>query len=218
MIRMSESNELFTILIVVGLLLVALAKFFYSKRFSNFVYLPGNSKYLIIHTRDQKFFDKFDALLFSNFIISLSLFISISYKSFTGYSILSIDTFLKLMVALAAFILTKVLLERLIGSLFGIDELMDSYLFQKTSYKNYLGLILIPLNAFFFFNQSPNEIIVLITLSVLILINLIGLIVSFKVHQNTLVGNLFYFILYLCALEIAPYIIIYKLLQVFKVF
>ena len=215
---MSESNELFTILIVVGLLLVALAKFFYSKRFSNFVYLPGNSKYLIIHTRDQKFFDKFDALLFSNFIISLSLFISISYKSFTGYSILSIDTFLKLMVALAAFILTKVLLERLIGSLFGIDELMDSYLFQKTSYKNYLGLILIPLNAFFFFNQSPNEIIVLITLSVLILINLIGLIVSFKVHQNTLVGNLFYFILYLCALEIAPYIIIYKLLQVFKVF
>ena len=218
MIRMSESNEMFTILIVVGLLLVALAKFFYSKRFSNFVYLPGNSKYLIIHTRDQKFFDKFDALLFSNFIISLSLFISISYKSFTGYSILSIDTFLKLMVALAAFILTKVLLERLIGSLFGIDELMDSYLFQKTSYKNYLGLILIPLNAFFFFNQSPNEIIVLITLSVLILINLIGLIVSFKVHQNTLVGNLFYFILYLCALEIAPYIIIYKLLQVFKVF
>ena len=169
---MSESNELFTILIVVGLLLVALAKFFYSKRFSNFVYLPGNSKYLIIHTRDQKFFDKFDALLFSNFIISLSLFISISYKSFTGYSILSIDTFLKLMVAFAAFILTKVLLERLIGSLFGIDELMDSYLFQKTSYKNYLGLILIPLNAFFFFNQSPNEIIVLITLSVLILINL----------------------------------------------
>lgn len=218
MIRMTESNELFTILMVIGLLFVALAKFFYSKRFSNFVYLPGNSKYLIIHTRDQKFFDKFDALLFSNLIISLSLFIAISYKSFTGYSILSVDTFLKLMVALAAFILTKVLIERLIGSLFEIDELMDSYLFQKTSYKNYLGLILIPLNAFFIFNQTPTEIIVLITISLLVLINLTGLIVSFKVHQNTLIRNLFYFILYLCALEIAPYIIIYKLLRVFKVF
>lgn len=217
MIRVTEPNELFTILMVMGLLLVTLAKFFFGRRFSSFVYLPGNSKYLIIHTRDQKFFDTFDALLFSNLIISLSIFVSICQKSFKGYGITALDDFFKLMVALAAFILTKILLERLIGSLFGVDTLTDSYLFQKTSYKNYLGLILIPLNALFIFYQTPSEIIVLITISLLMLINLTGLIVSFKVHQNILTRNLFYFILYLCTLEIAPYIIIYKLLQEFKV-
>ncbi|HPF97338.1 MAG: DUF4271 domain-containing protein [Flavobacteriaceae bacterium] len=218
MIRIAESNEIFTILFVIGLALVAMAKLFYSKRFANFIYLPGNSKYLLIHTRDQKFLDRFDALLFSNLVISISIFLTICYKSLYGQSLTSIDILMKIIVAVASFILIKVLLERLIGSLFGIDALIDDYLFQKTSYKNYLGLLLIPLNAFFIYNETPAEIVILITLVAFFLINLIGLTVSFKVHQNVLKRNLFYFILYLCALEIAPYIIIYKLLQDFKIF
>ena len=218
MIRLTESNELFTILMVLGLFFVALAKFLFTKRFSSFVYLPGNSKYLLIHTKDQKFFDKFDALLFLNLIISISIFFTICFKSLSGYNPGSAELILKSIVAIASFILIKVLLERLIGSLFNIDELMDDYLFQKMSYKNYLGLILIPINAFFIYNQTPTRVVILVIISFLLIVNLIGLIVSFKVHQNILTRNLFYFILYLCALEIAPYIIIYKLLLEFKVF
>jgi hypothetical protein len=39
--------------------------------------------------------------------------------------------------------------------------------------------------------------------------NLLTYLVSLKNYQNLFLGKLFYFILYLCALEIAPYYFMY---------
>ena len=75
------SNEWFTILIVLCLAVLAVAKFAYNKRFSDFISVIGNSKYLKIYARDQKFIDQFDALLFINLIISSSI-----PPSFTPFS------------------------------------------------------------------------------------------------------------------------------------
>jgi len=213
MYRIVVSNELFTVLILLGLIFVALSKLLYTKRFSNFIFLPGNSKYLLIHTREQKFFDKFDALLFLNLIISLTLFLAICARIYNTAFEFSIPIALKLMVAVSSFFLIKVLIERLLGSLFEIDEIMNGYLFQKTSYKNYFGLLLVPINALFIYTFTPDKFIIITVVAVFIVLSTIGLLVSFKTHQNTVKRNMFYFILYLCALEIAPYIVLFKLLQ-----
>ena len=213
MYRTVVSNEIFTILIIIGLILIAISKVLYSKRFSNFVFLPGNSKYLLIHTREQKFFDRFDALLFSNFIISSTIFLCLCYKVYYGSFPITIDFILKIVTAIASFLLIKVLFERLLASLFEIDELIDSYLFQKTSYKNYFGLLLIPINALFIYNFSISEVIIVLVLGLYITLSVVGLMVSYKANQITINRNLFYFILYLCALEIAPYLILFKLLK-----
>ena len=66
MFRHIVSNELFTILLVIGLIIVAIAKLTSPKRFDDFIMVLANDKYLKIYSRDQKFFDKFDALLFTN--------------------------------------------------------------------------------------------------------------------------------------------------------
>ena len=116
----------------------------------------------------------------------------------------------KLSVGIAVFVLIKVLLERLIGSLFEIDKLTDLYLFQKITYKNYLGILLLPINALLLFAFEPTLDIIYGIIILLLIINIIGLISSLKSHQSLIKNNLFYFILYLCALEIAPYIILYK--------
>ena len=116
----------------------------------------------------------------------------------------------KLTFGVGLFILIKVLMERLIGSLFEIDKLVDSYLFQKISYKNYLGLLLLPINALLIFNVKSSLTIFYVAIGLLLVVNVIGLVTSFKTHLSVIKNNLFYFILYLCALEIAPYIILYK--------
>jgi hypothetical protein len=116
----------------------------------------------------------------------------------------------KLTFGIGVFILIKVLLERLIGSLFEIDKLIDQYLFQKISYKNLLGLVLIPINLLLIFSFKPGLILLYIIVILLGLINIMGLITTIKTNQSIIKQNLFYFILYLCALEIAPYIILYK--------
>jgi hypothetical protein len=128
------------------------------------------------------------------------------------YTAFDIELFFKILLGVGAIILIKVLLERLIASLFEIDSLIDSYLFQKTNYKNFLGLILLPINILLVFTISLTPNVFYIIFGLLIVINIVGFVTSIKSHQKTIINNIFYFILYLCALEIAPYVILYKLL------
>ena len=211
MLREIISNDWFTILIVLSTSILAVAKFAFSNRFNDFLWVVGNSKYLKIYARDQKFIDKFDSLLFANLIISLSIFLFLCYVILIEPTTFNILLFLKIVLGIGALILIKVMLERLIGSLFEIDALIDSYIFQKTNYKNYIGLVLLPINTILIFALQPSSLIIYVILGLLLIISLIGFITSFKAHQKLIINNIFYFILYLCALEIAPYIILYKL-------
>jgi hypothetical protein len=208
MLRPILSNDLFSICIVIGLILIAVAKVLFAKRFDDFVFVLGNSKYLKIYSRDQKFFDVFDALLFVNFIFSITIFGILSYNQLYNSLEISISLLFKLVLGVAIFIIMKILIERLIGSVFDIDFLIDNYLFQKLSYKNFVGLILLPLNALLIYSFHGNSIITYSILAIILLVFFIGLLTTLKVYQNLIKQNLFYFILYLCALEIAPYVII----------
>jgi len=212
MLREIISNEWYTFFFVLCLSILAIAKRSFSTRFNDFLFLVGNSKYLKIYARDQKFIDQFDALLFINLIISSSIFSFLGYSTLVDYTAFDIELFFKILLGVGAIILIKVLLERLIASLFEIDSLIDSYLFQKTNYKNFLGLILLPINILLVFTISLTPNVFYIIFGLLIVINIVGFITSIKSHQKTIINNIFYFILYLCALEIAPYVILYKLL------
>ncbi|WP_299339132.1 DUF4271 domain-containing protein [uncultured Psychroserpens sp.] len=216
MLRDVISNDWFTIFLILALTCITLTKYLFAHRFKDFLAVIGNSKYLKIYARDQKFVDGFDALLFLNGIISVSLFAYISYSTLVSPSEFNLNLFFKLLFGIGVLFLIKVLLERLIGSLFDIDELIDSYLFQKTTFKNYSGFVLFPINCILIYALKPSESIIYGVIGLIILINLIGFISSFKNYQKLLLNNFFYFILYLCALEIGPYLILYKLIKDFN--
>ena len=213
MLREVISNEWYTILIVLCLGILAFAKYSYSTRFSDFVGLVGNSNYLKIYSKEQKFVDQFEALLFINLIISGSIFIFLCYSTLIETIEFNILNLLKIVLAIGALLLIKVLLERLIGSVFEIDQLIDDYLFQKTNYKNYTGLLLLPVNIILIFAIQPNVVLIYSILGIIIALNFLGFLSSFKSHQKVILGNFFYFILYLCALEIGPYVILYKVIN-----
>ena len=204
--------EWFTIFTVVGLTAIVGAKFINTIRFNDFLYVIGNSKYLKIYSKDQKFVDKFDSFLFVNLALSLSIFSYFAYVTFITPVPFELISFLKLLFAISTIIIIKTLLERLIGSLFEIDSLIDHYLFQKTTFKNYSGLIFLVANLLLIYTQIRLDIIVISAFSIVCLINLIGFFASFKSYQKMLNPNFFYFLLYLCALEIAPYILLYKVI------
>ena len=212
MLREVISNEWFTVFIVLGLVAITLSKQLFSVRFNDFIAVLGNSKYLKIYSRDQKFIDGFDSLLFFNLIISLSIFGFLAYSNLVQPVKFDILIFLKIVFGVAALVLIKVLLERLIGSLFEIDKLIDYYLFQKTSYLNFSGFVLLPINVLLLYTIQPSKLIIFVCIGLIFLINLVGIITSIKSYQKMILNNLFYFILYLCALEIGPYLILYKLI------
>ena len=215
MLRDVTSNELYTILIVIGLTFIAIAKVSSPKRFNDFTMVLGNFTYLKIYTREQKFFDRFDALLFINLIVSIAIFGLIAFQLLVGPISVSLNLVFKMVFGIGVFILIKVLIERLIGSLFDIDYLIDHYIFQKISYRNFLGIVLLPINALLIFSITPTPTIIYAIFILLFTISMIGLITSFNTYQSLIKNNLFYFILYLCALEIAPYVIFYKVFNAY---
>lgn len=216
MIREIISYEWFTIFMVLGLVFITTAKVLFTNRFLDFIGVIGNSKYLKLYTKDQKFIDFFDALLFFNLVISISIFAYLSYLTLEPTQIFELDIFLKVLLAITSLAVIKILVERLVGSLFEIDKIMDSYLFQKTSYKNFSGFVLLLINALLLYTINPSKEILLAVIATMVLLNLIGFLTSFKNHQKVVTNNIFYFILYLCALEIGPYLILYKIIVEYK--
>ena len=210
MLRNIISNDFFTITCLISLVIITITKLIAPKRFDYFTLIIANNKYLKIYSREQKFLNVFDSLLFINLILSLTVFCLIVLRHTTETTNISVNLLFKIAFGIGVFSLIKVLLERLISSILEIDKLITPYLFQKISYKNYLGLFLLPINALLVFTQNSSINIFYIIITVLITTYIIGIITSFKTHQNLIKHNFLYFILYLCTLEISPCIILYK--------
>ncbi|WP_299127480.1 DUF4271 domain-containing protein [uncultured Winogradskyella sp.] len=215
--RQFITYDWFTVLSLFSLIAIIAAKTINSIRFNDFLYTVGNSKYLKIYSKDQKFIDLFDGFLFINLVVSASIFLYQGYSNFIVPVNFEIITFFKLAFTLATIIIIKTLIERLIGSLFEIDGLIDFYLFQKTTFINYSGFVLLAANIILLYTNINTKIIVITAFILVVLLNLIGFITSFKIYQKSLLPNLFYFLLYLCALEIAPYVLLYKAFRGYNV-
>ena len=211
------THEWFTIFTMIGLFTIVVAKYLNTLRFNDFLYVIGNSKYLKIYAKDQKFIDQFDSFLFVNLSLSLSIFIYFTYSTFVSPLNFELISFLKLVFAVSTIIIIKTLLERLIGSLFEMDSLIDDYLFQKTTFKNFSGLLFLIANLFLLYTDISMSIIITSALSIVCLINVIGFLSSFKTHQKLINPNFFYFLLYLCALEIGPYVLLFKVIREYNV-
>ena len=205
--------EWFTIFTILGLIAITIAKYLNSLRFSDFLSVIGNSKYLKIYSKDQKFIDPFDGFLFLNLAFSASIFLHFTYSTFVSPLEFDLLVFLKLFFAVAVIVLIKTLLERLIGSLFEIDSIVDGYLFQKITFLNYSGFVFLAANLLLLYTSEYTKIIIITSFSIILLINLIGFATSFKNYQKIINPNYFYFLLYLCALEIAPYVLLYKVIM-----
>lgn len=203
----------FTIFTVIGLCSIVIAKYLNTLRFNDFIYVLGNSKYLNIYSKDQKFIDHFDSFLFINLSLSLSIFIHFAYSTFVAPIDFELISFLKILFTVSTLIVIKTLIERLIGSLFEIDSLMDHYLFQKTTFKNLSGIVFLITNLFLLYTKTYNDVAIIIAFSLVCLINLIGFLNSYKTYQKLINPNFFYFLLYLCALEIGPYVLLYKVFR-----
>ena len=211
MLREVLFNDLYTTIIVVSLTIIVSAKLLKFNRFIDLLRLIGNSNYLKIHFKDHKFLDPFDILLFFNFCINGMLISLLTYIHFVNKTEMDFLLFLKLSVGFGAGILMKILLELGVGYLFDIQKLFHSYVFQQVSFLNFLGILLLPLNSLLVFGVPNNRFLLIFILAISGLVLLIGMFKSIKLYQKLLINNLFYFILYLCTLEIGPYILLCEL-------
>ncbi|UWX54699.1 DUF4271 domain-containing protein [Maribacter litopenaei] len=96
---------------------------------------------------------------------------------------------------------------------FGSYQTINELLFKKTSYLNYGSIILFVANILLSFVYINSITVVLLAIALFLIINIIGWVSVIRIHQKFISSYFFYFILYLCALEIAPLIILGSFLK-----
>lgn len=207
--RIVENKDWATALFLFSLVLIALSKSLFENRFSEFIKLIVSDKYLKVYKDSGLMMSWFTIFLFIVQILSFSFFIHLLLNSF-GYTIKT-DwiSYIQIFTFLTVFILSKYLIEKIIGTAFEIEEFVEQFNLQKVSYRTFIGLFLLPINCFLYYNDSISHNLILFFLFIILITNVLTYLLSIKNYQNILFGNLFYFILYLCALEIAPYYFMY---------
>lgn len=212
-IRNTAIPDWITLLIFLCLALVATAKLINASRFNEFIQLIITNKYFLVHGKNSQIFNPFNTLLLLVQIISASLFLFIILVYFKeDISLQNQIVYIQIFGFYTLFIGLKFYIEKIIATLFSVEKYMDTYLYQKLSYKNLIALLLLIFNIILLYTIAPSTYILISMVVIIVVFNIISLGYSYKVQEKLVRGHLFYFILYLCALEISPYFILYKIL------
>lgn len=193
---------------------LAFIRFTFSKYFRNLFLLFFQTSLRQKQTRDQLLQDNLASLLTNFlFIISAGLYITllIRYKNWTDIS------FWWLVAGTVAVLLVTYLIKYLFimftGWVFNTKEAAGSYVFVVFMVNKIMGVLLVPfLLVLSFARFEVVAVAVTLSLGLVILLFAYRYWVSFIAIRNKLKVNALHFFLYLCAVELLPLVLIYKVL------
>lgn len=207
--RVMPSQDWATVLFVLCFLLIAVTRAAFDKRFGEFARLLVSDKYIKVYKDSSHLMSGFTVLLFVVQVISLAFFIQLALSHYGYAEKTDWVLFIRISTLLAVFILCKFLIDKIIGTAFNMEEFVEQFNLRKVSYRSYMALFLLPVNIILFYGNSSPEFVFFVLITAILLTNLLTYLVALKNYQNFIAGKLFYFILYLCALEMAPYYFMY---------
>ena len=208
-LRVIENKDWATILFVISFAVIAMTKSAFENRFADFAKLIYSDKYTNIYKDSSNLKSGFTISLFFVQIISLAFFIQLSLAFFGYASKTDWILYIQIITFLIFFVLSKFLIEKIIATAFEIEEFVEQFNLQKVTFRTYIGLFILPINIILFYYDSISRNILIFFIAIVLIVNIITYLVSIKNYQNIIFSKLFYFILYLCALEIAPYYFMY---------
>ena len=200
MIREYFSNDILTSLILFSILLILILKKIDSEIFYNNLQLHKKKLLGKLYNNDFISFRFVNIVYLFVFLINLSILLTIFSNGEFNLKIFQNNFY-----HIGLFIFLKYLLEKFIGWLFKFNRICNNYLNAKLFYFNTLGTLVLFLNILSVFSESFNQELVYVSLTIILLYLIISHFTIFFSFKNLIYKNWFYFILYLCTLEIIPY-------------
>jgi hypothetical protein len=210
-----DSYDMMFYLLVLMLFYFAVVKLFFGKYLSNLLTLFFRASMRQQQLREQVLQSPFPSLLLNNlFVISGGLYgaFLLRFYRFGDPGNFWIH-FLYCAVLLAVLYLLKFLLLKMTGWIFNISRTAETYLFVVFMTNKIIGIFLLPFLALISFSGPLiSEIAITISLIMIAIFYVYRFLGGFSIlHKEIKISGL-HFILYLCAFEIAPLLLIYKVL------
>ena len=210
----SDTEGLFYFL--VGLLFYfACIRFFFGKYIDNLTTLFFRVTMRQQQIREQLLQTPLPSLLLNIlFVVSCGLYLSLlarhyNFSFFGNFWI----TFLYAIAFVSGIYLGKYVVLKITGWIFNISNATDTYIFIVFLVNKMIGIFLLPIIILLSFpNKYLLPVYLMISYIMLILLLSYRFINSFRPIRSEIKVNRFHFFLYLCAFEIAPLLLIYKVL------
>jgi len=203
------SNNWVVIVFICGLLLLSLLKLFNAEKMRGYSLSIFNKGFVEIESQEKiPVFSLFNIAFTTFSFLSISMaiyFLLIIYAedmnfSFIGYS--------KISLYVLVYMLGRFFLESFLMRLLEIREALSYFFLSKRSYLYSISIGLFFLNAIYFYGFPEKPVL---TGGIVLLFGIRLLLILIN-NKNLIIKELFYFILYICAFEIAPLFVLFKLI------
>jgi hypothetical protein len=117
------------------------------------------------------------------------------------------------MLLLGSIYLVKFVVLKFIGWVFSISRATDIYIFVVFLVNKMMGIFLLPFLILITFSEAQaRQIFITISFAMVLVLWAYRALAAYRPARNEIKLTPFYFLLYLCAFEIAPLLLIYKVL------
>ncbi len=210
----NSSNDWVAWILILSLGALALAQFLFSARMQQYFKASWAMRFFNQMERDGSFFNEaLTYLLLFNYLSAMALLIIYSFSFLTGKSMILPHWhpalfFLLIFGLLILFYALKGLVTSFIAWIFKSQNANSIYLKNVYLLNQITGIMVLPLVTYSIYNNTPKGLIM-----AWVLIGLAGIV---KVSRNMIIGHKqagfspYYIILYLCAVELAPLLIMIK--------
>lgn len=196
------------------LIFLTWAKVLYKDRLLHTASLFFANKYLFIYFNKEKndVINLFQFLLFivQLLVLALLLYFANNLWPFSD-RLNALNGYLLLVAGVGLYFCLRYLIGLFLAEIFNIKSKNNRIVYDKVSYFNNLILWILPFIMLSAYANIYKEYFFKITFFVLVILLILRYVLVLVNNKKLIVNNLFYFILYICALEIAPLAIILKL-------
>jgi Domain of unknown function (DUF4271) len=216
--KKSENKDVLFYFMTGLLVYYGLMRLFFGRYISNLLALFFRATMRQQQIRDQLMQSPLPSLLLNFlFLVTGGLFLTFVAFNYGLSPVSDIWSLLPWCMALLLVIYTgKMIILKITGWIFNVTVVTDTYIFIVFLVNKMIGMFLLPVLVVMGF-ADPPLFNVLLTLTFMMLVFFLGyrFLISYSPIRNEIKVNRFHFFLYLCAFEIAPLLLIYKVLLIF---
>ena len=207
-------KDIFTITFLITLLVLGLANFLFPLRFRETLLAAFSARHFNQLEREGGIMDNWVSFfLFFNFIIVFAVFVFLSIRNFGGIGFIDNSPVVIQIgysaIAISIFLFVKYIVVRFIAWIFRTENATRLYFLNILTINQWIGIVLLPVLIIDVFNQSIH--FTGFAWIIFILLNVFKIIRGAYIGHKSLNFSVYYLILYLCAIEIAPLIIVLKI-------
>ncbi len=211
-LRLTESLDWISLILLGFLLAVAITRQFTTLPLEDFLSAFTRMRFVKITSDGRMDNHKgYQAVGIAIYVICISL---LFYKMAAIDRVVTYKDFLIILTVVSAFLLFRHYLSRLVGQIGNFEQLLIPIDHQRNIYRAILSTALAAavIVVYYIFPENHNIFWAVCIASGLLLFYYHILVIYS--HRRVLIPSGLYFILYLCTLEIAPYLLLYKYITV----